>query len=83
MPPVGIFFFFFIVLDKARCNLPEKPLSPKKTGAVADDDMELKNIVGDGGGKMACEGTNTPSCLLNPLNSKPQSHQASGRRPTP
>ena len=35
-------------LDKARPNLPEDPLPPTKTGAVADDDMELNKFVRGG-----------------------------------
>jgi hypothetical protein len=38
--------------------MPEKPLPPKKTGAFADDDMEMNKIVRGGVTKPA--GKNAP-----------------------
>jgi hypothetical protein len=46
-------------LDKARSNMPEKPLPPKKTGAIADDDMEMNKVVRGGVTKPA-SGKNAP-----------------------
>jgi hypothetical protein len=46
-------------LDKARPNLPEKPLPPKKTGAIADDDMEPNKVV-RGGVTRPASGKNAP-----------------------
>jgi hypothetical protein len=45
-------------LDKARLNLPEKPLPPKKTGAIADD-MEPDKVV-NGGVTRPAYGKNAP-----------------------
>jgi len=46
-------------IDKARPNLPEKPLPPKKTGAIADDDMEPSKVV-RGGVTKSVSGKNAP-----------------------
>lgn len=47
-------------LDKARPNLPEKPLPPKKTGVAVtvDDDTEPNKVVRSGGIKAS--GKNAP-----------------------
>ncbi|XP_069680440.1 protein mini spindles isoform X4 [Periplaneta americana] len=49
-------------LDKARPNLPEKPVASKKGAAgafPADDDMEQNKVVKSGGAKAAAAGKNS------------------------
>ncbi|PNF34800.1 hypothetical protein B7P43_G03732 [Cryptotermes secundus] len=49
------------ILDKARPNLPDKPVPPKKTGmpVAVDDDMEPNKVVRSGGAR-AASGKNAP-----------------------
>jgi hypothetical protein len=50
-----------MVLDKARSNLPDKPLPPKKTGAAVagDDDLEPCKVVRSGTARVV-SGKNAP-----------------------